>query len=249
MTRKSAKKRAARALQDQLNDAPLLRCFNIMSRGVARIETPPTTIETLLEIVQRRSAEVLANEEHVNGPLGRVLVAADAADIFGAHIVATRWMHSQNLSEKEAWRRLVASAEERAARAQPAAFMGSMTVDELAEILRQTTTPDSVAEVTAAIARYSTPAPDGWIHVLAVAGGVSLGTRAPCVPTCWCGHPPTIHDESGRCTWEGEVPVSDGMRALARALMPADHGPLAPIETVWHRCVCAMPALFLPAGC
>lgn len=245
MTRKNANNRAARELQDALG-VPLSRCFKLVARGIRRIETPPTTIDKLVSIVGARAADHLASDGYADKPHQCVVVGADAADMFGAHIVATRWMLSESLTELAAWTRLRQEAEVRLNRGDHAIFIGAMSIPELAEVLRQTTAPDSVAEVTALIARLSSPPVSGGVHVLAIAGGVSMSTSAPSVATCWCGHPVSMHDASGQCTWAGEVPVTDGMRALAAAVLPRPLGPVRPVVTVPYRCPCAGKAFLVP---
>lgn len=246
MTKKNAKKTATRERQEKFGGS-YSHHYNLSAKKGARApaDVPPVTIEGLLAFVKQHAADVLRRDDA--DPSGAIVVGVDAADRLGALIVVARWMRSDGLSEQVSWSRLHAVAKERHAEGQPAILAGAMPLDALAEVLREATAPDSVAGVIEAIARFASSPPPNHVHALVVGAGSVVATFARSAPTCWCGHPVSMHNESGVCTWQGEVPVTDQMRALVAASAPPPVGPVTEVKTVWQRCPCAGGPTLLPA--
>ena len=104
-------------------------------------------------------------------------------------------------------------------------FGALLTVDDLGRILQARSGPAEVHVVVELLARYSTPPPDGYVHVLAIASGEVKATIVPIVPVCEaCHHPLAKRDADRRCTWIGVpdglpiIGMTDAMLARAREL-------------------------------
>ena len=229
MTRKNAVKKAARGRQDKFAGK-----YMHHRRVVAGEPTDPSgpanrklSMETALALAREKAPAAVAKAGARFGDTPYLYVVGDASEPLGATIAAASRANATGVTPGAA---LAAVASEvasevgrRHARNGNLPFGGLLTVADLGNILGRTSTPEQIQIVVEIMARFSTPAPQGYVHVFAVAAGEVLASLAPVVKLCPCGHPVTGHDAKGACTFFG-VPqgpmlgLPEPLAAQARAL-------------------------------
>lgn len=244
MTKKNSKKTAARARQEKFGGKFLHHRHLLDERPAGSAE--PThltlTMADVLEIARQSAPEALVGANDAFGASPIVFVVVDASDRFGGAIAATRIAEMKRSPEAVARGEVAAEVQRRAALNESAPFAGVMRVDDLAGALQKTLRPEQIHLSVELIARFSTPAPEGQVHVLGIAAGGMSATLVSSVELCWCGHPVSAHADSGACNWIG---VPDGRPIPG---LPAEMVEQARALGAVMRCPCAGAAQYLDSS-
>lgn len=236
MTKKNARKDAARARQDRLGGRYLHHKHVVSDRSEERERRAPSplamSIDQVVALAARTAPAALREAGDRFGNARVVYVVVDGAHPVGERIAALRIAEVESIEPQAALDGVRREVARRGARRENAPFAELMTHADLDRILEACYEPFRHAEMRAFTAQFSRTPPPDHVPILAVAEGGMRRTVVPSVPTCVCGHAIATHDRNGACTWVG-VPERGSVFTLPQELVAEARGLGVPV-----RCAC-----------
>lgn len=242
MTKKNGLKRAARTRQATYGGR-FMHHRRVVEGPSARGSDPVTismSPANLIDLARRHVPDEMMVAADRNRSASTVYVTADATDPVGATLIATRLAQEKGTSVSAELTFVHATAKNSTSRKEASSFAELMTLEDFMRLLNAAVPPERVDVSVQLLARFSSPPPEGDVHVLAVAAGGLTPASVSAIHLCDCGHPLADHKDNGAgaCTFL-DVP---GHRPFLG--LPPDVTAQARAQGTPLRCPCGGPPVF-----